>query len=124
MNGIINWLRSNNAFIVTLHLHGDPAGHMKIFREDHEGEDAIAPFQQWIFDTGKDAQEAAQGIVQAIMNKAEESNSKLEVNLREDIIKNSRDVVLCLDLHDTEDDAIQYRLHVTAFKLKPNGEWI
>lgn len=124
MNGIINWLRSNNAFIVTLHLHGDPAGHMKIFREDHEGEDAIAPFQQWIFDNVKDAQEAAQGIVQAIMNKAEESNSKLEVNLREDIIKNSRDVVLCLDLHDTGDDAIQYRLHVTAFKLKPNGEWI
>ena len=124
MNGIINWLRSNNAFIVTLHLHGDPAGHMKIFREDHEGEGAIAPFQQWIFDNVKDAQEAAQGIVQAIMNKAEESNSKLEVNLREDIIKNSRDVVLCLDLHDTEDDAIQYRLHVTAFKLKPNGEWI
>jgi|SaaInlStandDraft_1057018.scaffolds.fasta_scaffold06712_8 hypothetical protein len=124
MNGIINWLRSNNAFIVTLHLHGNPAGHMQIFREDQEGEGAIAPFQQWIFDNVIGAQEAAQGIVQAIMSKAEEKNSKLELKVREDIIKNSRDVVLCLDLHDTEDDAIQYRLHVTSFKQKPNGEWI
>ena len=124
MNGIINWLKSNKAFVITLTLYGDPKYHLDIFREDNSGEDAIAPFQQWIFSEPEMAQRAAQAICEAVIQKGKKAGSTITVNPRPEVAKSSQDIVLCLELDDDEDDTTQYRLYITAFEHKPSGEWI
>lgn len=121
---IINWLKSNKAFVVTLTLYGDPAFHLDIFKESNSGSDAIAPFQQWIFSDPEMAQRAAQGICGAIIEKAKKAGSTITINPREEVAKSSQDIVLCLEMDDDHDDTTQYRLYVTAFEQKTFGDWI
>lgn len=122
---IINWLKSNKAFVVTLTLYGDPAFHLEVFKENNSGRDGgIAPFQQWIFGDADKARMAAQGICEAIIEKAKEGGSTIKINPREEVAKGSQDIVLCLELDDDHDDSTQYRLYVTAYQQKSFGEWI
>lgn len=124
MSGIINWLRTSRVYVVTLTLYGDPSYHMGVFKENNSGSDAIAPFQQWIFNDAEMAQRAAQGICKAIVEKGKEAGSTIEINILEDVAKSSRDIVLCVEMNDDSDDSTQYRLYVSAFEQKPSGEWI
>lgn len=124
MSGIINWLKSNTAFVVTLTLYGDPEYHLDIFKEKTTGEKTLAPFQQWVFSDADKARMAAQGICEAIIEKAKEVGTTITLNPREEVAKNSQDIVLCLELDDDEDDTTQYRLYVTAFQQRSFGEWV
>lgn len=119
---IINWLKSNKAFVVTLTLYGDPAFHIEVFKESSNY--TIAPFQQWIFGDADKARRAAQSICEAIIEKAKESDSTITINPLEEVAKGSQDIVLCLELNDDHDDTTQYRLYVTAYQQKSFGEWI
>jgi len=124
MNGIINWLKSNRAYIVTLTLYGDPTYHLDLFKETNSNSDAIAPFQQWVFADPKMAQRAAQGICQAVIEKAKNAGSTLTITPRQDVAKSSRDLILCMEIKDDHDDTTQYRLYVTAFEHQPSGVWV
>ncbi len=122
MSGIINWLKQNRVYIVTLTLYGDPDYHMDIFKErDPVKEAKLAPFQQWVFSDGESAKIASQGICEAVIKKGSEVGKTIDLVVKEEVIENSSDVVLCVELKCDGDT--QYRLYVTAFSNK-SGEWI
>ena len=120
MSGVINWLKGNTVYIVTLTLYGDPDGHLDTISENNIDEHKKSPFQQWIFNSGEEAIDAAQAIAAAIDKKI---GQKLGVRLKEDIMGGSQDIVLCVELYDKSDDTVQMRLYVTAFQ-KQGREWL
>jgi len=120
MSGIINWLKGNTVYIVTLTLYGDPEGHLDTLSEASIAEHKNSPFQQWIFNSGEDAVEAAQAIAGAVDKKI---GQDLGVSVKEDIMRGSQDILLCVELYDKSDDTAQMRIYVTAFQ-KQGREWL
>ena len=120
MSGVINWLKGNTVYIVTLTLYGDPDDHLDSIAESELSEHRNSPFQQWIFNSGEEAIDAAQAIAAAVDKKI---GQKLGVRLKEDIMKGSQDIILCVELYDESDDTVQMRLYVTAFQ-KQGREWV
>ena len=120
MSGVINWLKGNTIYIVTLSLYGDPAGHLDSISENNLDEHKKSPFQQWIFNSGEEAVEAAQAIAAAV---DKSTGQDLGVTVKEDIMKGSQDLLLCVELYDKSDDTSQFRIYVTAFQ-KQGKEWL
>ena len=120
MSGIINWLKGNTVYIVTLTLYGDPEGHLDTIAETNIGEHKKSPFQQWIFNSGEEAVDAAQAIAAAVDKTTGED---LGVKVKENIMGGSQDILLCVELYDKSDDTVQMRLYVTAFQ-KHGREWV
>ena len=119
MSGVINWLKGNTIYIVTLTLSGDPDGHLDSISENNLDEHKKAPFQQWIFNSGEEAVDAAQGIANAV-NKV--VGQELGATVKEDIMNGSQDMLLCVELYDKSDDTSQFRIYVTAYQ-KQGREW-
>ena len=120
MSGVINWLKGNTIYIVTLTLYGDPEGHLDTIAESNIDEHRKSPFQQWIFNSGEEAVEAAQAIAAAI---DKTTGQELGITVKENIMSGSQDIVLCVELHDKSDDTVQMRLYVTAYQ-KQGREWL
>ena len=66
MSGVINYLKGNTIYIVTLSLHGDPSNHLDSIADGNIDQHRKSPFQQWIFSNADAAVEAAQGIAAAV----------------------------------------------------------
>ena len=120
MSGVINYLRGNTVYIVTLTLYGDPDGHLDSISENNIDEHKKSPFQQWIFNSGEEAVEAAQAIAGAV-DKA--TGEDLGITVKENIMGSSQDILLCVELYDKSDDTVQFRIYVTAFQ-KQGREWM
>ena len=120
MSGVINWLKGNTIYIVTLTLYGDPDGHLDTIAESSIEEHRKSPFQQWIFNSAEEAVEASQAIAAAI---DKTTGQDLGIKVKEKIINGSQDIVLCVELYDKSDDTVQMRLYVTAFQ-KQGREWL
>ena len=120
MSGIINWLKGNTVYIVTLTLYGNPDGHLDSISEFNMEEHRKSPFQQWVFNSGEQAVEAAQAIAAALN---EHTDEDLGIRVKENIMSSSQDIVLCVELYDESDDTVQMRLYVTAFQ-KQGREWL
>tara|TARA_R110001592_G_scaffold320742_1_gene598954 strand:+ start:9865 stop:10227 length:363 start_codon:yes stop_codon:yes gene_type:complete len=120
MSGVINWLKGNTIYIVTLTLYGDPDGHLDSISENNVDEHKKSPFQQWIFNSGQEAIDAAQGIAAAV---DESTGEDLGVKLKENIMGSSQDILLCVELYDKSDDTVQFRIYVTAYQ-KQGKEWL
>ena len=118
MSGVINWLQGNKIFIVTLTLYGDPDGHLSGVAESNIKDHQKSPFQQWIFNSGQEAVEAAQ-VIAAAVDKT--TGQDLGVTVKEDIMEGSQDIILCVELYDTSDDTVQMRIYVTAFQKQGKG---
>ena len=113
MSGVINWLKGNTVYIVTLTLYGDPDGHLDTISENNIDEHKKSPFQQWIFNSGEEAVEAAQAIAAAV---DKSTGQDLGITLKENIMGGSQDIILCVELYDKSDDTVQFRIYVTAFQ--------
>ena len=120
MSGLINWLMGNEIHIVTLTLYGDPDAHLDTIAESNLEEHKKSPFQQWIFNSGPEAVEAAQVIAAAVNRSV---GQDLGVSIKEDIMKGSQDILLCAELYDKSDDTVQFRIYVTAFQ-KQGKAWL
>ena len=120
MSGVINWLKGNTVYIVTLTLYGDPDGHLDTISENNIDEHKKSPFQQWIFNSGEEAVEAAQAIAAAV---DKSTGQDLGITLKENIMGGSQDILLCVELYDKSDDTVQLRIYVTAFQ-KQGREWL
>lgn len=120
MSGVINWLKGNTIYIVTLSLYGDPEGHLDSISENNIDEHRKSPFQQWIFNSGEEAVEAAQAIAGAVDKSTGED---LGITVKENIMGSSQDILLCVELYDKSDDTVQFRIYVTAFQ-KQGREWL
>ncbi len=120
MSGVINYLKGNTIYIVTLSLHGDPSNHLDSIAEGNIDQHRKSPFQQWIFSNADAAVEAAQGIAAAVDKSI---GDELGVTVKEDIMDGSQDILLCVELYDKSDDSPQFRIYVTAFQ-KHGREWL
>ena len=120
MSGVINWLKGNTVYIVTLTLYGDPDGHLDTISENNIDEHKKSPFQQWIVNSGEEALDAAQAIAAAV---DKSTGEELGIRIKENIMGGSQDIVLCVELYDKSDDTVQMRLYVTAFQ-KQGREWL
>jgi len=120
MSGVINWLKGNTVYIVTLTLYGNPDGHLDTIAENNIDEHKKSPFQQWIFNSGEEAVEAAQAIAAAV---DKSTGQDLGITLKENIMAGSQDIILCVELYDKSDDTVQFRIYVTAFQ-KQGREWL
>jgi len=120
MSGVINWLKGNTVYIVTLTLYGDPDGHLDTISENNIDEHKKSTFQQWIFNSGEEAVEAAQAIAAAV---DKSTGQDLGITLKENIMGGSQDIILCVELYDKSDDTVQFRIYVTAFQ-KQGREWL
>ena len=120
MSAVINWLKGNTVYIVTLTLYGDPEGHLDTLAEINVDEHKKSPFQQWVFNSGEEAVEASKAITAAVIKV---SGQDLGVRIKENIINGSQDIVLCVELYDESDDTVQVRLYVTAYQ-KQGREWV
>ena len=120
MSGVINWLKGNTVYIVTLTLYGDPDGHLDTISENNIDEHKKSPFQQWIFNSGEEAVEAAKAIAAAV---EKSTGQDVGITLKENIMGGSQDILLCVELYDKSDDTVQFRIYVTAFQ-KQGREWL
>ena len=116
MSNVINYFLGNTIYILTLTRSGDPDQHPALLEE-------VSLIMQWVFNDSDEAIKAAEGIFQNLDKRLREAgNPELNppINLT-DVAAKSPDIMLALQLNDSEDDEL-YRIYISGFQ-KNGREW-